>query len=327
MKCANCSSEAPDGAEACPLCQCVFPRAAPSVPPMSDSASVPVPVPAAVSSAPGGFQTFETITASPPSKAPTSLYVAALLMIAGVAWFFMRPIPGLPVPAGAYEDVESHFAVSPVAQGWVLTSTKVKKGELVEAVAFRKLDGEGPLRASFVVFVYPKPLPDFTEKGKPQLISAASDGLSAVYEGHRQETVQDATVDNLKALRLTGLLSRKAAPVPPPAPLVVPADMPGILPPVAALRPPPPPSDFEYKTTAMLVPGTDKAYLLVAMAPAPESGALQPLFDAAFASFRVTARPLAHQQAVNEYSRLAAIAGAALLLLLFAYKIIRGILS
>ena len=57
----------------------------------------------------------------------------------------------------------------------------VKKGELVEAVAFRKLDGEGPLRASFVVFVYPKPLPDFTEKGKPQLISAASDGLSAVY--------------------------------------------------------------------------------------------------------------------------------------------------
>ena len=83
----------------------------------------------------------------------------------------------------------------------------------------------------------------------------------------------------------------------------------------------------EDKTTAMLVPGTDKAYLLVAMAPAPESGALQPLFDAAFASFRVTARPLAHQQAVNEYSRLAAIAGAALLLLLFAYKIIRGILS
>jgi len=86
---------------------------------------------------------------------------------------------------------------------------------------FRKLDGEGPLRASFVVFVYPKPLPDFTEKGKPQLISAASDGLSAVYEGHRQETVQDATVDNLKALRLTGLLSRKAAPVPPPAPSTV----------------------------------------------------------------------------------------------------------
>lgn len=301
MKCLNCSTEVAEGTAECPLCQRVMASPAAAVP--------PVPIPSAVSADAAQVQTFETITAPAERKVPASVYMGALLLVAGAAWFFMRPIPGLPVPAGAYEDAESRFAVSPVAQGWAQTSGKEKRGDLVEALLFRKPDGDDPLRASFSVFVRP-PLADFNEETKATLEAAAVTSLSAAYEGYQHVLTQDAAVDNLKALRLAGSLRRKVA----AAAVAVAISS------AAAV-------EFEYKTTALLVPGAGRAYMLVAVAPAAEVGVLQPLFEAAFSSFRVTERPSAHQQKVNDYARIAAIAGAALIVLMFFFKIARAALS
>lgn len=296
MKCTNCSTEVPEGAAECPLCQRVMAGAAAAAP--------PAPIPPAVSVDLVQGQTFETITAPVERKLPTSVYMAALMILAGAAWFFMRPIPGLPVPAGAYEDAEFRFAVSPVAQGWTQTNSKDKRGDLVEALAFRKPDGDGPLQASFAVYVHP-PLPDFGEQAKASMETAALNGLSAAYEGYQHVLTQDVTIDNLKALRLAGSLRRKAAAV---AVSSAPA------------------AEFEYKTISLLVPGAGRAYMLVAVAPAAELGALQPLFETAFASFRVTERPLAHQKMANDYARIVAGALGVVLVLLFLYKVLRAVL-
>ncbi len=290
MKCTNCASEVADGIPECPMCNALLSAGA------ADAFPLPAPAPDA------GGQTFEAVKTPQGGGPHPALYLVPVALLGALAYFFLIPVPGLPVPPGSTEDAEERFAASAPAPDWAKSVTKEKTGGLVEALAFRE---PGGAKASFVVFVSSVPLPDFSEAALPEIRSQALASVMTAQPEYQHQQFADAAADNLKAVRLTGSMSVRAA--------------------TAPGAPPAPPS--AYQVTALMVSGTDRSYLLVGTVPAQEVGSVQPLLEKSFDAFRVTDRPVAHPQEVKRWSRVAAVVGGALLVLLLALKVVRGIMS
>lgn len=211
-------------------------------------------------------------------------WIAGLAFGLGAALWLFFPRKGLPIPEGAFLDFDRGFAILP-SPGWNHSSPGTRKGRFIEAFSMLKSVPEGRTPPVLNVVVTESPVPPMTDLLKDRAARIVEAELKGVFDRYTRQKVRIIEVDRLKTLQITGIGQKNVV----VAPAVYKHILRGT---VKIMVKPETTRSLELKVISLIVPGSERGYLLTCMSDLADYAALEGDFASAVGSFRVLAHPL-----------------------------------
>jgi hypothetical protein len=287
VKCPKCQHEQPSGGTECGRCGLIFAKwrgdanTADYGPAASEPYYAPVPQRQVAAPAQGGAR-----------RPVVTTVVGFLAVCAGWYWFVFWSPGGLPVPADAYRDAESGFAlVQPL--GWQAKKIKdcknvgvpLSNASACAVLVMRRDTASGGSGPSIQVTTAPISAlfktgwggsVRITEDQKADVAEAFEEGMAKSLPGYVGESREVVDVDRIPSIRVVGSASFKGSPIMVGDKVMTVPDFSGAA------------TEHHLTMGGALVPGGTQAFLLVYGCDTAERADVGATFEAVVSSFRLT---------------------------------------